>query len=132
MKYDNAQWAPIDSAAETFSIRSSGSYCIVKDLSMTLMPHIVDSELKQNYPNPFNPETTIGYSIASPGNVTLEIYNTRGQMIKVLVDEYKDTGKYEVQWNGKDHNGRELPSGVYYYKLVTNGKHVVKKMILLK
>ena len=83
--------------------------------------------LQQNYPNPFNPLTTIKYSIPSDKFVKLLIFNPIGEQITSLVNEYKTSGTYEVSLNAKD-----LPSGIYFYQLRTEGLVQTKKMILLK
>jgi hypothetical protein len=83
--------------------------------------------LSQNYPNPFNPSTTIQYSIPESGNVKLVVYNSLGKEITTLVNEFKQPGKYEINFKGID-----IPSGVYYYQLQTNGFVQTKKMVLLK
>ncbi|MCW8811479.1 MAG: YCF48-related protein [Ignavibacteriaceae bacterium] len=84
-------------------------------------------KLSQNYPNPFNPSTTIQYSIPESGNVKLEVYNSLGEEVSVLVDEYKEAGNYKINFNAG-----ELSSGIYFYKLTTNNYSSIKKMILLK
>jgi hypothetical protein len=83
--------------------------------------------LMQNYPNPFNPATTIEYSIAADGNVKLKIFNTLGEEVKTLVNEYKTAGSYKINFDAS-----ALPSGVYYYKIETGRFTSVKKMILLR
>ena len=87
-------------------------------------------DLQQNYPNPFNPSTKITYEIKNSGNpehVRLYIYNTLGQEIAVLVDEYQSGGTYSV-----DFKGESLTSGVYFYKLSVGNNTLTKKMLLLK
>jgi hypothetical protein len=90
--------------------------------------------LAQNYPNPFNPSTTINYDIPDgPAvQVALRIYNVRGQLLRVLVDEAKDAGSYSVQWDGTDGHGRRLASGVYFYRLVAGKFIKTRKMVILK
>jgi hypothetical protein len=88
--------------------------------------------LSHNYPNPFNPWTTINYSIGYGTEVELSIYNALGRKIATLVDEPKVPGDYTVHWNGRDYQGREVSSGVYFYKLETSLYNESKKMILLK
>jgi photosystem II stability/assembly factor-like uncharacterized protein len=83
--------------------------------------------LSQNYPNPFNPFTTIDYSIPESGNVSLKVYNTLGEEIANLVNEYQQPGIYKVNFNAAD-----LSSGIYFYRLNVNNYSSVKKMILLK
>jgi subtilisin family serine protease len=88
--------------------------------------------LSQNYPNPFNPITRIKYQLAGDVPVRLLIYNVRGQQVVALVDRHQSAGYYQVEWRGTDGNGRELASGVYFYRLQA-GEHVfIKKMVLLK
>jgi hypothetical protein len=89
-------------------------------------------ELKQNYPNPFNATTQISYTLTTGSNVNLEIYNTMGQMVKTLVDEYRNAGSYTVEWDGKNDDGSDVASGVYLYKLRAGGIVDSKKMTLLK
>ncbi len=90
------------------------------------------TKLIGNYPNPFNPFTNINYSIKETGNVTLEIYNLRGQLVKTLVNEIKETGNYTVIWNGTDNSNKAVSSGVYFYKMKVGNFVSTKKMILIK
>lgn len=83
--------------------------------------------LLQNYPNPFNPVTTIVYRLKKAGDVTLEIYNVRGQRITTLVDQFQQPGRHEIQWDAGD-----LGSGIYLYKIRTTDFSDVRKTILLK
>jgi hypothetical protein len=85
-----------------------------------------------NYPNPFNPSTTIEFSLSHCGYVTIEIFNIRGQKVKTLVNEEMLSGEHRIIWNGKDDKGRQLPSGIYLYKLATDYEVVTRKMMLLK
>jgi hypothetical protein len=84
-------------------------------------------ELKQNFPNPFNPETVISYQLPTAGNVTLKVYNILGAEIATLVNEIKKPGSYDVKFNGKD-----LASGIYFYKLSSGSFVDTKKLILMK
>jgi len=83
--------------------------------------------LDQNFPNPFNPNTLIKYSIPKSSQVSLKIFNTLGQEIATLVNEEKQVGTYEVNWNASN-----LQSGVYFYRLQAGNFVSIKKMILLK
>lgn len=88
--------------------------------------------LEQNYPNPFNPSTIISYSLPTPGNVSLDVFNVLGQKVVTLVDEYQAAGVYEQTWDGHNASGQTVSSGVYFYR-VTSGNFVdTKKMMLLK
>jgi len=88
--------------------------------------------LKNNYPNPFNPSTTIAFDIAKDGHVSIEIYNIKGQRVKSLVNDSFRVGRYSVVWNGDDNNGRNVGSGVYFYRMTTSEYRSVKKMLLMK
>ena len=88
--------------------------------------------LNNNYPNPFNPTTNIAYSIKEAGNVTIEVYNLRGQLVKTLVNETKETGDYTATWSGTDNTNKAVSSGVYFYKMKSGSYTSTKKMILLK
>jgi hypothetical protein len=88
--------------------------------------------LFQNYPNPFNPETDIQYQVPQACRVKLSIYNVLGQEIYTLVDGERAAGKYTVRWFGTDSHGRELGSGIYFYRLKAGDFVDVRKMVLLK
>ncbi len=92
----------------------------------------LQNALLGNYPNPFNPETTIRFSTATDGPVTLDIYNLRGQLVKRLVDEQKAAGLHSVVFDGTDSTGRPIASGVYYYKMLAGKYSSTRKMILMK
>jgi len=124
------------------------SAIIVKDTNLFLgtydngvwrcsLPQILDVEsleiypesylLYQNYPNPFNPSTTIKFEIPKTAFVTLKIYNILGQEVAELVNEEKQPGVYEVNWNASG-----FASGVYFYQLRAGSFVETKKMILLR
>ncbi|MFH0931020.1 MAG: S8 family serine peptidase [Candidatus Zixiibacteriota bacterium] len=95
--------------------------------------------LGQNYPNPFNPSTAIPFQVKSlelgvgrPIRTTLTVYNILGQRVRTLVDENKLPGRYEVIWDGKDEKGKEVSSGIYFYRLEIGGYKKTEKMVLLK
>ena len=88
--------------------------------------------LQKNHPNPFNPSTRIAYSIPINSLVSLKIYSLLGKEILTLVNEVKNQGEYSVQWDAKNSLGNKVPSGMYFYKLVTRDFIQTKKMILLK
>ena len=90
------------------------------------------SRLSLNQPNPFNPETTLRYALAEAQVVRLEIYDMLGQRVRVLVDGEQPPGAHQVVWDGRDHNGRPVASGVYFYRLQTPQFSHTRKMILLR
>lgn len=83
--------------------------------------------LYQNHPNPFNPTTRIQYDLPNDGFVTLKVYNTIGQLVVMLVSDYLNAGRHEVEWNASS-----ATSGVYFYRLQAEDFIQTKKMILLK
>jgi len=88
--------------------------------------------LHQNYPNPFNPETTISFDLPQASRTNLSIYNVKGQLVKTLVDSELGFGKHSFVWNGKDNSGNSVSSGLYLYRLTTDGHSESRKMMLLK
>jgi len=88
---------------------------------------LVQFELSQNYPNPFNPSTTIYFSLPQSSNVTLRVFNTLGQEVKTLLNQYMVTGAHSVKFDASDLN-----SGIYFYKLEAGQFAEVRKMMLVK
>jgi hypothetical protein len=83
--------------------------------------------LSQNYPNPFNPSTTIEFSMPKSAHVRINIYNTLGDLVHTLVDENLSPGTHRRQWVASG-----LTSGVYFYRIQTNGYVETKRLVLLK
>ena len=83
--------------------------------------------LYQNYPNPFNPSTLIKFDIAWNSHTNITIFDNTGRLIESLLNQSLSPGTYEVQWNAESY-----PSGVYYYRLETDGFSQTKKMLLIK
>ncbi|MHC1739376.1 MAG: T9SS type A sorting domain-containing protein [Ignavibacteriaceae bacterium] len=83
--------------------------------------------LEQNYPNPFNPTTVISYGLQLPGRVTLKIFDLLGNEVATLVDEDREAGRYQVNFDGS-----ELSSGIYFYSLTAGKMSIFKKMVLVK
>ena len=84
-------------------------------------------ELSQNYPNPFNPTTNIVFSIAEPSNIKIVVYNLVGEEVAVLLNEYKNSEQFEINFDGSGQS-----SGIYFYQLITPNSIATKKMILLR
>jgi hypothetical protein len=89
-------------------------------------------ELFQNYPNPFNPETEISYVLPTACFVELSVYNLLGQKVRTLVDESQSAGFKNVKWDGKDENGANAASGIYFYKIKAGEFTQSKKMEIIK
>jgi photosystem II stability/assembly factor-like uncharacterized protein len=94
--------------------------------------------LYQNYPNPFNSRTTLTYVLGSNSDVSLSIYNLRGQLVKTLVNQAQSPGSYTIMWDGTGSKSKALPSGVYFYRIEAVSKktarqfHKTRKMVLLR
>jgi hypothetical protein len=92
-------------------------------------------KLSQNYPNPFNPATIIQFTLPDeliPIHTTLRIYNVLGQVVRILVDEPREGGHYQVIWDGRDSEGSEVSSGIYFYAVQAGEYRETKKMTLMK
>ena len=86
-----------------------------------------------NSPNPFNPDTIINYSVPEDSNIKIEVFNILGQKLITLVDKYEKIGDYKVAWDGKDENAYAVSSGVYFYKIISDGAlKKIGKMLLVK
>ncbi len=113
----------------------SGSYFLLDDVEFSNATAFVENEaevtlqysLYQNYPNPFNPSTKISWQTPINGRQILKVYDILGREISTLVDDYKNAGKYEVEFNASS-----LPSGIYLYRLQAGNFSETKKMILLR
>ncbi|MCB9068376.1 MAG: T9SS type A sorting domain-containing protein [Calditrichae bacterium] len=92
----------------------------------------VKFQINQNYPNPFNPSTNIEYAIPYQNRVRVTIYNILGQMVRKLVDEPQQPGKYKVLWNGRNDNGNQVASGTYILKFEAGKFRRSYKLILTK
>ncbi len=118
----------------------SAVYILSDSLKRLTVPAVTDVEpqhgaaappltytLDQNYPNPFNPSTTIGFSLASAGAVTLKIYDILGREVAVLVNGVLTAGAHRIQWNAAG-----MPSGMYVYALTAGSYTNVKRMMVVK
>ncbi|MBD3221550.1 Omp28-related outer membrane protein [bacterium] len=88
--------------------------------------------LAQNAPNPFNPATKIAFNLDRAGQARLEIFNARGQLVRVLADEALPAGAHEFTWQGRTDTGQQAASGTYFYRLVTGDETLTRKMTLVK
>lgn len=107
--------------------RACESGVVFSDGTGDLIGMPTEFALSQNYPNPFNPSTEIGFSLPEASHVTLEVYNILGQQVQVLADRQFGAGTHFVTWDASRY-----PSGMYFYRIVTDTKVETKKMLLLK
>lgn len=106
-----------------YSSKVSSGVCSVNGL--TQFPTAF--QLSQNYPNPFNPSTRIQFALKKAGYVTLKVFDANGRQTAALIDGELDAGFHKVDWHAAD-----LPSGIYFYQIITKDFNRVKKMILMK
>jgi len=118
--FDELEWK-IDSLIET-GVREKAEDETVPENFMLL----------QNYPNPFNPITNIEFTIPQAAHVKLEIFNVLGKRVVALVDEKIGAGYKIVEWDGKDDQGMDVSTGVYFYRLKVGDFTQTRKMVLLK
>ncbi len=101
-------------------------------ISDPVTPSVQDIRLQQNYPNPFNPHTTIALQMPAKGELKLNIYNAKGQLVKKLFSGDLPKGEHSFTWNGKDQNDRSVASGIYFYTAKSGSKTESRKMLLMK
>ena len=92
----------------------------------------VTSRLSPNFPNPFNASTQIAYHLATPGPVRLRIYNTLGQPVRTLVNQFQPAGSYQVRWDARDQEGSAVSAGIYLLRLNFLGGEQTRRLLLLK
>jgi hypothetical protein len=91
-----------------------------------------DFFLEQNYPNPFNAGTVLSYTIPAPGHAHLEVFDILGRKVATLVDGVQLAGRYTINWDGSDRNGRPVSTGIYMARLQAGTQSQVRKMVVLK
>lgn len=135
------KWAAFNAPGGTpnaFPIWAGMKCWVLKDTSASGVDDITDGDLptkfdlRQNYPNPFNPSTNIEFDVPKKAHIKLTIYNVLGQEVNTLVNEEMAPGKKSVTWNGDSQGGTKVSSGMYFYKLETEGFVSTKKMLLVK
>ncbi|MEW6509232.1 MAG: T9SS type A sorting domain-containing protein [Bacteroidota bacterium] len=107
-------------------IDTDGSYEYSKEIEVYITtPN--EFSLEQNYPNPFNPTTKIKYTIPNSEKVLIKVYDVLGREAKTLLNEYKDGGTYEIEFDASN-----LTSGLYFYKIISGNKTETRKMMLVR
>jgi hypothetical protein len=150
--YDNSSYTQYSVVNSTPAPGKTWGYCtnnssgctLIEGAALTNRPNIILSgwtegiykngngipeklSLSQNYPNPFNPVTRIDFDVPKKGFVSLKVFDVLGREVQTLINENKEAGRYSVDFNGSD-----LTSGVYFYKLESEGFSDVKRMVLIK
>jgi hypothetical protein len=139
-----------DAHTGTITHSSTSTNDLYNDISIVeIMVNIIDNDvtqvktnehgvnvdkfaLEQNYPNPFNPTTLISYQLPKPSEVSLTIYNFKGQLTRTLIQETKQTGYHSILWNGRDNSGNLVSDAVYIYHMKAGEFSATRKLILLK
>jgi acetyl esterase/lipase len=88
--------------------------------------------ISSNYPNPFNPSTTIEYSLKKDSKIEIQILDSLGRPARSLFKGRSASGTHTITWDGRDDNGKTMPSGAYYYQIVSEAGSSARKMLLLK
>lgn len=104
----------------------------VNSLGGIVNPQIFKTAINSIYPNPFNPSTNIKFSTSKPGIVKVEIYNIKGQKVNTLASGHFEAGHHTVTWQGVDHYGSKVSSGIYFARLITADKKITRKMMMIK
>ncbi|NPD47292.1 FlgD immunoglobulin-like domain containing protein [Lentimicrobium sp. S6] len=104
---------------------------IFLDSTLISLPEIAKSAtIEKIYPNPFSDNTTINFNLNNRSNTKLEVFDTLGKRINILVDETKQPGTYTVSWNGKNNSGKQVSNGTYYFKLTVKRNTATRSVIL--
>ena len=88
--------------------------------------------LKQNFPNPFNGQTNIEFTIQNPNNISIEIFDVNGRIIRTLFDGYHNSGTSILKWDGKNKLNEIVSTGIYFYNIKTENYIKTKKLIFSK
>lgn len=102
------------------------------DINEGDLPLPVNFNLYQNCPNPFNANTLIRYDLPQDCFIKVEIYDILGQQVRTLVEDFQQVGEHHVIWDGKAESGDNVPSGIYFYRLISDFYEDAKKMVLVR
>jgi hypothetical protein len=120
-------------------VEMSGEFEFHGPVNLTLLDYTnttpaipLKTSLQQIYPNPFNPKTTISFGLAKPSDVNLIIYNAKGEIVRNLLSGYKNAGNYRIAWEGRNNDGKTMPSGVYIVRMIAGKHSSTLKLVSLK
>ena len=105
-------------------------HIVVPNVDTTI--NAANLKLFPNYPNPFNPRTNISFELKRADNVSVTVYNIKGQRVVTLLKNHLEPGRHTVTWEGKNIAGRNVATGVYFYRIETGKEKQTRKMLLLK
>jgi hypothetical protein len=95
-------------------------------------PIVATPLLSSCRPNPFRNHTQISYALPTAGNVSLRVYDVTGRTVRTLASGHQRAGNYSVSWDARDSHGKQVPYGVYFYRLDTPGFRSVKKAVVTR
>jgi hypothetical protein len=122
-----------DAATNAAEDASDANFTLTTATDVATAPPVTRTWFEPPAPNPFNPSTTLRYSLLEGGRVQLSIYDARGRLVRSLVDALQPGGRwYEVRWDGRDGEGRVVPSSAYFARLRTPGGGWVQRVVLAK
>ena len=84
------------------------------------------------YPNPFNPVTRVSFSLKNKGHISMRVYDVSGRLVRILIDEVRDAGSYEIVWDGTNDGGRTTASGIYFCRMEADDYQRTIKMVQLR
>ncbi len=122
---DDGEIVGYDMSDETFTVCAS-SAGVKQDFIPTVFA------LKQNWPNPFSASTTVLFDLPQQVDVKLSVFDVRGRLVKSLVDQVLPAGRYYAGWDGRDANGADVASGVYFCKINAGSFNETKRMVVVK
>ncbi len=109
-----------------------GSIFVGTDVNWIVPETVLEYRLDENYPNPFNPATEIRFTLEKPGKTSLKIYDIQGRQIRTLMDMFQSEGSHVVVWDGKNDNRKDVPSGVYFCRLISGSFTHTIRMVKTK
>lgn len=124
--YQSIEWACYTGSYS----RAGNTYQVVPNED--LITDVYSTTLLGAYPNPFNPSTTLSFSLKDAGLVNLDIYNQKGQKVRTMINDTMPSGEHRIHWNGTDDSGRNVASGLYFYRMKSGKYSATRKMILMK
>jgi len=127
---DEGDGSVVEAAVDDFVVLS---YADAVSAADDALPAVLVATLGQNHPNPFNPTTSISFILSKPTQASLRVFDLSGRLVRVLMDEQAlESGSHSVTWNGTDGRGRQVATGVYFYRLDTPETSGTRRMVLLK
>ncbi len=129
----------LNSSPETAAVRAKAANDSVDFHIRLNFPSTVSSgssaegfELGDNHPNPFNPTTVIPFALPEAGHAVLQVFDVNGRLIRTLIDDFLPAGSGQAVFDAVDDKGEAVPSGIYYYRLLSGKHQKTKRLLLLK